>query len=92
MDMDEHGYTAEGHLRRGFHSLVDMFPLIEIGIEIPDGFTPEAVPDPLPPGVTACDVDPARKGCPHFGHVNCHYANVLFVPSSSASKKSGRME
>ena len=77
-----HGYIADGHLRRGFAALIDMFPRIKVTIEFPDGFTPEAVKDNLPPGVVCCDVDPGRDGCTHFGHVNCHYANVLFVPAT----------
>jgi hypothetical protein len=81
MDMDVVGYTREGHLRRGFAALVDLFPLLEVSIQIPDGFTPEpAVSEALPAGVQSCDVDPGRDGCGHipdFGHVNCHYANLL---------------
>jgi hypothetical protein len=94
MDMKKDGYTAEGHLRRGFASLVDMFPRIEVTIEFPDGFTPKAVSDQAPLGVSSVDVDPTRDRepgrngiSPYFGHVNCHYANILFVPTESATRK-----
>jgi hypothetical protein len=82
MDMGDMGYTPDGHLRRGFSALVDMYPLLEVTIQFPDGFTPEVGPETLPPGVQTCDVDPARAGCglsPRIGHVNCHYANILAV-------------
>jgi hypothetical protein len=79
MDMDGHGHTPDGHLRRGFAALVDLFPLLETTIQIPDGFTPVAAPESRPYGVECCDVDPGRDGCAHFGHVNCHYANLLAV-------------
>ena len=77
--------TADGHLRRGFAALVDLFPALEVTIEFPDGFTPApADQEPLPAGVGRCDVDPSRAGCksglvPMIGHVNCHYANLLAV-------------
>lgn len=84
MDMDLHGLTPDGHLRRGFAALVDLFPQLEVTIQFPDGFTPApADQEILPDGVQKCDVDPGREGCvsriPEFGHVNCHYANVLAV-------------
>ena len=80
--MTQGGYTPEGHLKgEGFAALVDMFPLLEVTIQFPDGFTPEpADPEILPAGVQTCDVDPGRCGhAPDFGHVNCHYANLLAV-------------
>ena len=83
MDASGHGYTPEGHLRRGFAALIDMLPGIEITIQFPDGFTPApADSESHPQGVSWCDVDPGRDECiPDIGHVNCHYANVLVEES-----------
>lgn len=82
MDMDLHGRTKDGHLRRGFAALVDMFPTLEVTIQFPDGFTPAAPKsEALPQGMQRCDVDPGRESCrsPEIGHVNCHYANIMAV-------------
>jgi len=78
MDM---AHASDGHLRRAFPALVDIFPGLEVTIQIPDGFTPAAAEiEERPYGVTLCDVDPSRKECAsHFGHVNCHYANLFAV-------------
>jgi len=83
MDMDTHGSTRAGHLRKGFAALVDMFPTHEITLQIPDGFTPAADTEALPDGVGKCDVDPGRAGCAHFGEVNCGYANIMFDPTEA---------
>jgi len=81
MDLSHHGHTPDGHLRKGFAALIDMFPLLEVTTQFPDGFTPKpADSEPLPAGVQFCDVDPGREGCIfRFGHLNCHYANVFAV-------------
>lgn len=76
--------SEEGHLRRGFAALIDLFPTLEITIEIPDEYSPAADrPEVLPPGVISCDVDPGRPKCTAativYGHVNCHYANIMTV-------------
>jgi hypothetical protein len=77
MAMDD--MTPEGHIRKAFAALVDMFPH-EITIGIPDGFTPTECKEDLPDGVLPCDVDPGREGCGKFGKVNCHYSMLMFVP------------
>ena len=85
----------DAHIRRAFHSLVDVYPSLELTIEIPDRFEPVRGPEVLPPGVCSCDVDPGRPGCPGvprseafdggeatllFGKSNCHYSTVMFWP------------
>jgi hypothetical protein len=78
-DMAMAGMTPEGHIRKAFAALLDMFPH-EITIEIPDGFSPTACDENLPEGVTRCDVDPGRPNCPgRFGKVNCHYSMVMIT-------------
>lgn len=75
--------TEEGHTRRMFASLVDMFGGLELALNFPDGFHPARPPkEDLPTGVTEDDVDPGRpKGPfnPFFGHVNCGSGNIIFV-------------
>jgi hypothetical protein len=72
---------GDGHLRRAFSALVDLFPDLELTIQFPDGFSPTQADESRPLGVSFCDVDPGRKGCSTpFGKVNCHYANLVIWP------------
>jgi len=82
-DMAMSGMTPEGHIRKAFAALVDLIPTVETTLQIPDRFSPAACAESHPPGVGPCDVDPGRPGCIAiaFGKVNCHYSNLIFVPS-----------
>ena len=81
-DMSLHGMSPDGHIRRAFAALVDLFPTLEVTLQIPDKFSPTPCDEVRPPGVTRCDVDPGRKDCKKvdFGKVNCHYSMPMFWP------------
>jgi len=66
------------HARRAFASLVDLFDELPLTLQIPDGFTPQSVPVPLPKGVKKGDigVDEGPRSL-HYGHANCHSATFV---------------
>jgi hypothetical protein len=89
--MKSMGMTPEGHIRRTFAALVDMFGGLELVLNFPNQFHP-AIPEracapPPPVGAGPEDLDPGKtsdpcKGgfSPFFGHVNCEYTDLIFVP------------
>jgi hypothetical protein len=90
-DMAMSGMTPEGHVRKTFSGLMNLFPH-EVCIEVPNRFSPNRCPDPpYPEGVTATDIDPANANpAPNdcsgmsllVGKVNCHYSMLIFPPKS----------
>jgi hypothetical protein len=91
--MHDAGMTPEGHLRRAFAGVTSMFGALELSLSFPDRFRP-AVPEgkcfpSLPCGVDPNnDLEPGEPpsdDCDNkmhvmFGHVNCAFTDLLFVP------------